>query len=73
MRTFKLVRIIDDSGVSGTGVVAEGVLFSNDAVVISWLTEHQSLGIYPSMEELIAIHGHGGHTVVEYDLNGYGV
>lgn len=73
MKTFKLRRLIDDSGVSGTGIVAEGILFSNGAAVISWLTEHQSLGIYPSLDELIAIHGHKGHTVVEWDEKGYGI
>ncbi len=62
MRRFRLRRIEDESGVSGTGYVAEGVQFSDGQCVISWLTETSSIGIYHSTVELIHIHGHQGKT-----------
>lgn len=64
VRTFQLVRDEDVSGVSGTGVVAEGALFTSGKCVIEWLTEWNSMAIYRSMEALHAIHGHGGRTRV---------
>lgn len=64
MRLFKLVRIEDVSGTSGTGVVAQGVIFDNDWCALTWLTPHTSVAFYPSIEEVEAIHGHGGKTSV---------
>ena len=37
-RRFELHRDDDVSGVSGTGVVAEGVLFSSGRVALEWLS-----------------------------------
>lgn len=62
MRTFKLVRDIDESGVSGTGTVAEGVEFETGKVAISWLTKVSSLGVYDKIDDVEAIHGHQGKT-----------
>jgi hypothetical protein len=67
IRTFRLQRDEDESGVSGTGIIAEGVLFSNARAVLSWLTIHKSIGIYESLAEMIAIHGHGGKTRIVWD------
>ena len=36
MRVFALIRDVDVSGVSGTGVVAEGVQFSDGTCVLRW-------------------------------------
>ncbi len=36
MKQFHLVRTEDESGVSGTGYVAEGVIFSNGWCVLRW-------------------------------------
>lgn len=66
MRLFRLRRIEDESGVSGTGLIAEGVEFSHGEVVLSWVTMHRSIGVYPNIKELENIHGHGGKTVVEW-------
>lgn len=63
MRRFELHRDVDVSGVSGTGVVAEGVAFSDGTAVIHWIaSEHRSTVIWPSVESVEAIHGHGGST-----------
>ena len=67
MKRFKLKRLEDESGVSGTGYVAEGVKFSDGQCVINWLTDTRSIGIYHSPVELIYIHGHGGKTILEWD------
>ncbi len=61
-RRFRLVRDEDVSGVSGTGVVAEGVAFTTGKVVISWLSEHGSVVVWDSLESAIAVHGHGGRA-----------
>lgn len=67
MRTFKLVRDVDDSGVSGVGVVAEGVEFENGRVVLGWTTVVHSVGVYDDVESVEAIHGHGGKTRIVWD------
>lgn len=64
MRRFCLVRDVDVSGVSGTGVVAEGILFSTGKAVLGWVTSFRSIAVYDSLSELEAIHGHGGATRV---------
>lgn len=66
MRLFQLVRREDVSGVSGTGVVAEGVQFHDGQCVMSWFGQHHTLEVSPSIESLEAIHGHGGKTVVRW-------
>lgn len=67
MRTFALIRHEDETGVSGVGKVAEGVEFENVRCVLSWLTSLRSLGIYENVEDIDAIHGHGGLTEVVWD------
>jgi hypothetical protein len=67
VRTFTLNRLKDISGVSGTGIVAEGVEFSNGTCVLNWLTLRGSIAIYKTIEDLTAIHGHDGHTQIEWE------
>jgi hypothetical protein len=67
MRTFKLLRLDDETGISGTGIVAEGVEFTDGSAALNWLTKHRSMGVYPNMRELENIHGHGGKTLVRWD------
>lgn len=62
MRRFQLVREVDVTGVSGTGVVAEGVVFSTGWVALTWLTAINSLVFYPAMANVEHIHGHQGST-----------
>jgi len=64
MRAFYLDRQTDVHGISGTGRVAQGVVFDNGWVAMTWLTEHTSVTFYTSIEEVIAIHGHNGKTLV---------
>jgi hypothetical protein len=64
MKLFELRRTEDESGVSGTGTVAQGVIFDNGQCVLTWLTAHTSVAVYQSIKEVIAIHGHNGKTEV---------
>ena len=65
MQRFRLIRFVDSTGYSGTGSIVEGIIFSNGSVVIRWLTETSSIGIYDSIESFLSIHGHGGNSVIE--------
>lgn len=66
-RTFLLVRTEDVSGVSGKGVVAEGIEFADGQVVLSWLSKHHTLEILPSIEKVETVHGHDGKTTIVWD------
>ncbi len=73
MRRFITVRDTDVSGVSGTGVVTEGIEFTDGTVVIRWLGELKSTAVYPDIDTFIKIHGHDGATKVQwvdYDMSG---
>jgi L-alanine-DL-glutamate epimerase-like enolase superfamily enzyme len=65
-KRFYLKRIEDETGISGTGYVAEGIQFSDGTCVLHWLTTTTSTGIYHSIVEMEYIHGHrgSGKTVV---------
>ena len=64
MKIFYLKRTEDESGVSGTGRVAQGFVFDNGKVAVTWLSEHPSVTVYDTIGEVHAIHGHGGKTEV---------
>lgn len=66
MRTFHLIRSHDVSGVSGTGVVAEGVVFTGGVVVVRWLSKQPSTNVYANVEDVLRIHGHEGSTKIEF-------
>lgn len=62
---FFLERKEDVSGVSGVGIVAVGVRFPNGKCVVTWLTDKSSVSVYDTMQDVVAIHGHGGATLVK--------
>ncbi|WP_028474102.1 hypothetical protein [Nocardioides alkalitolerans] len=65
MRRFELHRDQDVTGISGVGVVAEGVVFSDGTTVVRWIVgDHQSTVIWRGVESVEAIHGHGGATQI---------
>jgi hypothetical protein len=70
MRPFWLVRDVDVSGVSGTGVVAEGVEFSSGVVALTWLSDWPTSVVFHDrgMDSVEAIHGHSGATRIVFDL-----
>ncbi len=65
-RRFILNRHEDECSVSGTGLVAEGVQFSSGRCVITWLTRTPSVGVYETIADVEAVHGHKGKTRVEW-------
>lgn len=67
MRRFHFMRLEDASGVSGCGVVAEGIVFSDGKVAIEWLSESPSTNIYNSLTDVERIHGHEGRTQIVFD------
>ena len=72
MRRFQLHRRSDLTGVSGTGVVAEGVEFSDGVVGLHWTGQWPSSVVHydRGMEAVEAVHGHGGATEVVWLDNG---
>lgn len=71
MKLFRLIRREDVTGVSGTGIVAEGVLFGDGSAVTRWRSgPYHSTVIWPApnaFEAINKIHGHDGKTVIEWD------
>ncbi|HEU4946624.1 MAG TPA: hypothetical protein VFT31_05675 [Kribbella sp.] len=65
-QVFELVRYADVSGVSGTGTVAEGCVFTDGSVALRWHGENPSTAVWPDLESIIAVHGHCGSTVVRW-------
>ena len=68
VRAFVLQRDVDETGVSGTGVVAEGVEFSDGTVALRWTSAWPTSVVFHErgMESVVAIHGHGGKTRVVF-------
>lgn len=67
-RRFVLDRIEDVTGVSGTGVVAEGVLFSNGVIALQWTSEFPTSVVFHQrgLESVTAVHLHHGSTVLRW-------
>lgn len=77
-RRFVLQRDEDETGVSGTGQVARGVQYAQGFdlalpgglatryaagfCALRWRTSPTSTGLYGSIADIEAIHGHGGKT-----------
>lgn len=66
MRRFVLNRHRDVSGVSGTGLVAEGVLFANGQVAVAFVGNLHAVEVLENIDTVIAIHGHEGATTLEW-------
>ena len=58
IETFTICRQGDESGVSGTGVVIEGVQYATGQVVLHWLTPvpRGSIAIFESLNEFKKVH-----------------
>jgi len=62
---FKFVRDVDISGVSGTGIVADGVVFDDGTSVVHWssgVAGVEGTTVYRDFASVIKIHGHDGNT-----------
>lgn len=68
MEVFYLDRSDDVGGVSGTGVVAVGVVLPSGRCVLEWCSRWRTVTVFDSLGDIQAIHGHGGRTVLRYGL-----
>jgi hypothetical protein len=82
VNTFKLVRDVDLTGLSGTGEVAEGVEFSDGTVAVRWAelpedSENYKRGVrattvlFQNIKAVLALHGHNGATRLVWDDSSY--
>jgi len=58
IETFTVCRQSDESGISGTGVVIEGVQYATGQVVLHWLTPvpRGSIAIFESLSDFKKVH-----------------
>jgi hypothetical protein len=66
-RRFHLQRDHDVTGASGTGRVADGVLWPDGTVSIRWTGSMPSTVFWHSLANAVHVHGHGGHTRIVWD------
>jgi len=52
MRRFVIERIEDKTGNSGTGIIIEGIEYSNKKCALMWLIEITSIFIYDNIENV---------------------
>lgn len=67
MRRFILDRLEDPTGVSGTGCVAQGCVFSDGTTVVRWLGASATTTVHDSVESVETIHLHGGRTKFRWE------
>ena len=65
-RLFIIDRSKDNSGISGVGVVAEGVQYTDGTVVIRWITETATTALFDSIEDVQKVHGYRGDSVIKF-------
>lgn len=65
-RRFILNRKEDPTGTSGTGVVAEGVMFSGGKVALHWFSHYGAVNVYDSIEVVRVLHGHNKATEIQW-------
>lgn len=61
-RRFQLHRDEDISGISGLGVVADGICWPDGTCGLHWRTELWSVTFFPDIATVKALHGHSGAT-----------
>jgi hypothetical protein len=54
----------DETGTSGKGVVAEGVVFTDGTAVIRWMSPTPSTIIFGSVDHVTKVHGHANKTTI---------
>ncbi|MFE9064872.1 hypothetical protein [Streptomyces violaceusniger] len=67
-RRFHLQRDTDITGVSGTGRVADGILWSDGTASVRWTGPRPSVVFWDNgIADAEHVHGHGGHTRIVWD------
>jgi hypothetical protein len=72
IRTFTVARQYDETGVSGEGVVIEGVTLATGQCVVHWLypPPRGGIAIFDSMNDFIKVHIQphpSNRTIITYD------
>lgn len=67
MRIFYLERTEDETGISGTGRVVEGIIWTSGKVSMQWLVKPYGRNDYDSLQDMIDVHGHSGKTVIKFE------
>ena len=72
IRTFTVCRINDERGVSGTGIVIEGITLATGQCVVHWLypTPRGSIAIFDSISDFATVHikpHPGNETIITYE------
>lgn len=65
-RRFRLERDVDVSGVSGTGVVCDGVQWPDGTCTTRWAARIAQTCVWDSIDHVAAVHGHGGATRIAW-------
>jgi hypothetical protein len=64
MRRFALNRMEDETGTSGTGIVAIGTQYPNGHISMTWLSHMGTYVWYDTIEIVKALHGHNNKTEI---------
>ena len=58
IRTFTMCRQADETGISGTGAIVEGVVYATGQCVAHWLlpSSKGSIAIFDSLRDFLEIH-----------------
>jgi len=58
IRTFTIYRTSDETGVSGDGIIIEGVVLATGQAIIHWLTPFPrgSIAVFDSLDDFTKIH-----------------
>ena len=72
IQTFTVARQADETGVSGEGVVIDGVVLATGQCIAHWLYPRPkgSIAIFDSMNDFITVHikpHPGNRTIITYD------
>lgn len=66
-RIFYLIRLVDPTGISGTGIVADGTQFQDGTCVLGWATDIGSVAVYRSIDHIRKLHCHGHDSVILWE------
>ena len=64
MKRFYLLRHEDVHNSSGTGIVAEGIIFDSGMCAMTWLSVHSTVTIFDKVTTVKKLHGHEGKTEI---------
>jgi len=66
IRIGVLLRHDDETGVSGTGIVANVIELPDGTVIARWRSDTPSTLIFANLKAIASVHGHGGKTEVVF-------